>query len=112
VYGPKGNAIGDRHRDFMRVIAHAKTLQPGSYPRSRLPDELQLKGLLWVHVDARKAYALEFPSHPIDSNPIYIFVDESVPDPEGVIRAMCQDHRVWHTLKKLDELSWYFVFGP
>ena len=87
VNAPKGSAIGDRYQDFMKVVAHAKTLPAGSYDSPDLPPELRLKNLIQVYVDRRRAYALEFPSIPIDSNPIYIFVDQETPDLEGVARA-------------------------
>lgn len=109
---PQRNAIGDRHAHFMRVVAHAKTLPPGRHPYTELPPELRLKNLLTVHVDPRKAYALEFPSHPIDSNPIYVFVEEGVPDPEGVVRAMCSERGAWHFSRQLDEPGWYYAHGP
>jgi hypothetical protein len=112
VNAPRGNAIGDRYPDFMRVVAHAKTLPTGMHYASTLPPELQIKNLLAVYVDARGAYALEFPSIPIDSNPIYVFVEEGAPDPEGVVRAMCSEHGAWHFARKLDEPGWYYVYGP
>jgi hypothetical protein len=107
-----GNAIGDRHGDFMRVVAHAKTLPEGMHDYTSLPSELQLKNLVRVYVDKRKAYALEFPSHPIDSNPIFVFVDDSALNPEGVVRAMCAEKGAWRFSRKLDEAGWFYVNGP
>jgi hypothetical protein len=112
VNAPRGNAIGDRHPDFMRVVAHARTLPTGRHDSSILPPELQLKNLLTVYVDKRKAYALEFPSISLDSNPIYVFVEDSVQDPEGVVKAMCGDHVSWYFSRQLDEPGWYYVHGP
>jgi hypothetical protein len=112
VNAPDGNSIVDRYEDFMKVVAHARTMHAGAYSWRALPPELQLKNLLTVYVDRRKVYALEFPSHPVDSNPIYVFVDEDVPDPEGVVRAVCSDHQIWRLARKLDEKGWYLVYGP
>jgi hypothetical protein len=112
VNAPRGNAIGDRHHDFMRVIAHAKTLPPGDYTPANLPPELRLKNLLTLYVGRPGVYALEFPSHPIDSDPIYVFVEEGVPDPEGAVRALCRDHAAWRFGRKLDEPGWYYLHGP
>jgi hypothetical protein len=109
---PSGNAIGSRHRDFMRVVAYAKTLPVGMYERSTFPPEARIKNLLAIYVDRRKAYALEFPSEPIDSNPIYVYVEEDVPDPESVVRSMCDDKGGWRFARKLDERGWYYVYGP
>ncbi|HVK16247.1 MAG TPA: hypothetical protein VM533_04810 [Fimbriiglobus sp.] len=77
-----------------------------------LPSELQLKNLVRVYVDKRRAYALEIPSHPIDSNPIFVFADDSVPNSEGVVRAMCAEKGAWRFSRKLDEAGWYYVNGP
>jgi hypothetical protein len=106
---PRGNAIGERHTDFMRVVARAKTLSVGRHDRSTLPADMWIKNLKAVYVDKRKAYALEFPSEPIDCNPIFVFVEEGVPDPEAVVRAMCADHGNWRFSRRLDEPGWYFV---
>jgi hypothetical protein len=111
VNAPKGNAIGERHEDFMKVVGHAKLLPAGYYDSSQLPAELRLKNLLCVYVDKRGASALEFPSIPIDSSPIYLFVEHDVPDPEGVVRAVCNDHG-WQFGMKLDEEGWYYIYGP
>ncbi len=111
VNAPRGNAIGGRHTDFMRVIAHAKTLPAGMHDASTLPPGLQIKNLLAVYVDGRKACALEFPSQPIDSNPIYVYVEEGVPDPEDVARAMCSEHG-WGFAQRLDDPGWYYAHGP
>jgi hypothetical protein len=111
VNAPQGNKIGERHADSMRVVAHAKTLPPGRHNCSTLPPELQIKNLLAVHVDSRKVYALEFPSIPIDRNPVYVFVEEGVPDAEGTVRGMCREEG-WVFERRLDEPRWYFVYGP
>ena len=94
----------------MRVIEHAKTLPAGEHNASTLPPALRLKNLLAVYV-GHKVYALEFPSIPIDSNPIYVYVDESVPDPETVARAFAAEHMDWLFQHKLDEPGWYYVYG-
>jgi hypothetical protein len=111
VNAPRGNSIGDRYPDFMRVVAYAKTMPIGMHYSSTLPPGLQIKNLLTVYVDGRNAYALEFPSVPIDSNPIYVYVEDGVPDPEGVVRAMCSDHG-WGFAQRLDEPGWYYAHGP
>lgn len=112
VNAPKGNAIGDRHADFMRVVAHARTLPPGEHSSSDLPPELRIKNLITVHVGDGRVYALEFPSIPIDSDPIYVFVDAAAPDPEALVRAWCAKKPVWQFSRKLDEPGWYYVNGP
>ncbi len=109
---PRGNAIGERHADFMRVVSHLKTLPPGKYDSSSLPVELRLKNLWAVYAHDNKAYGLRFPSHPIDSDPIYVFVEEDVPDPESVVRAVVAEHAAWSFGRKLDEPGWYYVHGP
>jgi hypothetical protein len=98
------------YQDFMKVVAYAKTLPAGGYDSADLPPELRLKNLLMVYVGSRRAYALEFPSVPIDSNPIYIFVDQETPDRESVARALCTDHG-WKFEMKLDEQGWFYACG-
>src|SRR4051794_19636674 len=112
VNAPRGNKIGERHADFMRVVAHAKTLRRGRHDCSTLPPELRIKNLLAVHVGSRKVYALEFPSTPMDCNPIYVFVEEGVPDPEGAARGMCGEQVGWYFSRRLDEPGWYYASGP
>ena len=111
---PRGNAIGDRHADFMRVVAHARTLPAGDHSALNLPPDVQIKNLLAVHVEPGKVYALEFPSHPIDSNPIYVFVEPGISDtdPEAVARAIVAEHGSWSFRRRLDEPGWYYVAGP
>jgi hypothetical protein len=112
VNAPRGNSVGsDRIDGFAKVIEFARTLPEGEHYASDLPHETQLKNLLSVYVGNGKVFALEFPSVPIDSNPIYIFVDGSVPNPDTVAGEFCRKNSVWHGLKKLDEPGWYFVFG-
>ncbi len=109
---PGGNSVGaDRIGDFKKVIDHARTLPEGQHYALDLPPDMRINNLLSVHVGKEKVFALEFPSHPIDSNPIYIFVDESVPNPDAVVAEFCQAHTAWHQLKKLVEPGWYFAFG-
>jgi len=107
---PRGNAIGDRHKDFMRVVEYARKLPNGTHKATTLPPVFQLKNLLRVYVDRGKAYALEFPSEALDSDPVYIYIDGSVPDPESVARALANDNG-WRFERKLDEPRWYFAHG-
>jgi hypothetical protein len=109
---PRGNSVGaDRIDESNRaaewLLAHTKDgKRTEDLPRGLLP-----KGALKYCVGKQKVVAFEFPSEPIDLNPVYIFVAADVPDPENAIKELLDENPSWHGTKKLEEPGWYLAHG-
>lgn len=111
VNNPVNGSIGaDRIDGFKKVVEHAWTLPNGRHRAVDLPNDLQIKNLLAIHVQKGRYCALEFPSHPLDSDPVFVFVHESVDKPDLAAQDICTEHH-WHFSQKLFDPRWYFAYG-
>ncbi len=110
---PRDNSVGqDRIEQFNRAAEWVLAHTVSGTLSMELPKELKPDGCIRVHVANKgRAVAFEFPSEPIDSNPIYIFVAASEPAPGDVVEQFVRDNTHWHGQRKLDEPGWYLAYG-
>lgn len=112
VSDPRGNSVGeDRIGEFKKVIDCARRLPRGRYLALDLPQHVQIDNLLGIEVYEEDKYALWFKSPTRGYNPIYVFIEDSVRDPDAIVSKMEWMHKSWHCAKKLDEPGWYYVRG-
>lgn len=109
---PRGNAVGtDRIDSFNTAAWWVLDHTEDGRLTGELPEDLRPKNLLEVRVGKGKVVGFRFGSAPLDSDPIYIFVDASVTDPLKEATDFMRDQTGWHDLNKLAEPGWYFCFG-
>ena len=107
---PRLDAIAaDRIASFTKAVEIARTLPDGDYDHARIPNDFPIAASDF-YVRRGQGYAFRFPSLPLETDPVYVFVEPSVSDSERWVRDFILG-RGWRYGRKLDNPGWHYVHG-
>lgn len=109
-HAPRLDTIGeDKIVAFSKAVEIARTLPDGDYDHTSIPKDFPIAADHF-YVRRTQGFAFRFPSLPLETDPVYVFVEPDVNDPEKWVRDFIQS-RGWRYGRKLDIPGWHYVHG-
>lgn len=100
-----------RLNEFERLLPYARSVSERMVYSRELPPESQPALPFTLYATDGRAFGFEVSSGvSIDRNPLYIFVEPSVENPDELIDHLCKDRR-WGNWRKLSRPGWYLAWG-